>query len=259
VTQNDVLLLEIGPDYCCYATCDGYAKTISSISYATFDAFALSQTIDALLSEWKNADAAFQKIVVCSAFPKSLLFPAKWYHNGDAAEVLKNIYDVSGHQILKDEIKAGKMLNCYAVPQILHQNITGQYANVAFMHAYTAALKVDNGIAGENQIAVHFTPASFRVKVRKEQKLWLVQTFTYTTPLDVVYVLLKICTEFDMQQEATQVALSGLIDAGSHLYKELYNYFLHIHFSEPALYSLQQEQYPQHFFQSIYNLAACVL
>ena len=41
--------------------------------------------------------------------------------------------------------------------------------------------------------------------------------------------------------------------------KELHNYFLHLHFTISETLSLPEHEYPNHFFTSLHNLAACVL
>jgi hypothetical protein len=51
--------------------------------------------------------------------------------------------------------------------------------------------------------------------------------------------------------------LSGLIDKQSALYKELYQYFINIEFSE-AGWNMAGTEYPAHFFTSLNDLAQCV-
>jgi hypothetical protein len=76
--------------------------------------------------------------------------------------------------------------------------------------------------------------------------------------LDVVYYLLKICYELNLDQSETYVVVSGLIDKDSALYNELHNYFLNLHFAQAPSYSLPQNEHPHYYFTSLYNLAACV-
>ena len=108
----------------------------------------------------------------------------------------------------------------------------------------------------ENGIAADFTPGYFRVIVKKDGQLHLAQTYAYTTPLDVVYFLLKICSEFGLSQEQSTLSISGLVEKESALYRELYNYFLNIQFRNPAQPDLP-DGHPAHFFTSISNLAVC--
>jgi hypothetical protein len=48
-----------------------------------------------------------------------------------------------------------------------------------------------------------------------------------------------------------------MIDQQSALYKELYQYFLHIEFRN-ASWTIPADEYPAHFFTSLNELAQCV-
>jgi hypothetical protein len=96
----------------------------------------------------------------------------------------------------------------------------------------------------------------------KEGSLQLVQTFTYSSPEDVLYYLLKICKEFDMSQQEVKLSISGLIEKDSSIYRELYKYFIYPDFEIlPDGISLADalNKYPDHYYSSISKLATCVL
>ena len=97
----------------------------------------------------------------------------------------------------------------------------------------------------------------FRVLVKKDHQVHLAQTYSYKSPLDVVYFLLKICYEFKLDQSSVFVILSGLIEKDSAMYRELHSYFVNLHFAEATSYELPQNELPHHYFTSLYNLAAC--
>ena len=126
------------------------------------------------------------------------------------------------------------------------------------MHAHTPSIKVFNGFISVDQIDIHFSTQYFRVLVKKEKQIQLAQTYLYKNPLDVVYYLLKICYEFALDQTVVAIIVSGLIDKDSAMYTELHNYFLNIDFAQAPSYSIPENDYPLHYFTSLYNLAACV-
>jgi hypothetical protein len=106
-------------------------------------------------------------------------------------------------------------------------------------------------------LEVHIATQQFSVLVKKDNQVQLAQTYSYKSPLDVVYFLLKICYEFQLEQSSVFVILSGLVEKDSAMYKELHNYFTNLHFAEAAPYELPQNELPRHYFTSLYNLAAC--
>ncbi len=257
-TGNHTILLEIGEDYCCTAFC-GDDKTINELHYYTFDAIDFKESIKQLLDKLQTSEAVNSKLFICAAFPQALLTPIKLYKEETESELLNTLYDVNNSNILKDEIEAWQIVNVYAVPHFLHQAISNSFASADFIHAYTVLLKTPNDITAENQIAIHFTTTTFRVKVLKNKHLQLMQTFTYSAPLDAVYVLLKICTELQLQQSEVHIILSGLVEENSALYKELYQYFLNIRFANASDSLAEQNNLPSHFFTSLHNFSACVL
>jgi hypothetical protein len=254
---NDILVMEVGADYACYATGNTTAKTVNEIRYYTFPK-GVYQTFHNIYEQAKANNGSFEKVVVCSAFPQAILVPDKLYSEDNHQNFLQPVYDIANDIILHDHVTIWRLHNVYAFPKNLHQITTGHFPQLEYIHAYSISLKNDT-IRADQQIAVHFTTTQFSVKVKKGQRLLLMQTFSFQTPLDVVYVLLKIGTEMELKQEETDIVLSGLIDEQSDLYKELYNYFLHLQFAGIAEDKLITSDYPPHFFASIYNLASCVL
>ena len=107
-------------------------------------------------------------------------------------------------------------------------------------------------------IEVAFISNYFRVLVVKGKQILLAQMYTYTAPMDVLYYLLKIGKEFQIDQQEVALVLSGFIDEDSALYKEMYNYFSDVSFKPSSVNTLSETNYPQHFFTSLNNLVACV-
>jgi hypothetical protein len=195
-------------------------------------------------------------VVVCAAFPQAILFPHKYFKRDYSA--LKAVYDLPAQAYFYDSIEEWQMVNAYAVPESIYDSLTDAFAKVQFIHCYTPAIKVYNGFVADNQLSVHFTGRYFRVLLKKEMAVQLVQTYAYKTPLDVVYYLLKICREFAVSQADVYLILSGLVEKESTLYAEVRQYFGQVHFAQQPVIKLPQSPHPHHFFTSLYNLAACV-
>lgn len=253
----DSFFLEIGPTYCSLALINSSAKAAHYIAAYTFDAFSLDESIDDILKIISKQQSNFQNPVISPAFPEALLIPNKFYHH--KSSLLNSIYSLNHFFQLNDPIAEWQLINAYTIPVTIHKKITKQFSFASYLHAYTPLLKIYNGFTSDQQLSAHFIGKQFRVMVKKNHHVQLVQTYTYSSPLDVVYYLLKICTEFQLLQEEVQIIISGLIDEDSALYKELHHYFLHLHFATATTLSLPDHEHPNHFFTSIHNLAACVL
>jgi hypothetical protein len=168
------------------------------------------------------------------------------------------IYDTIADTHFTDRVADWQIVNSYSLPGTIHDRIVKQFPSAVFFHAYTPSLKIYNGFVAADQVDLHFTTHNFRVLVKKSQQVHLAQTYSYKTPLDVVYYLLKICYEFKLEQAEVFLIVSGLIDQDSAMYSELHNYFLNIHFAHAPSYTLPETEHPHYYFSSLYNLAACV-
>jgi hypothetical protein len=109
---------------------------------------------------------------------------------------------------------------------------------------------------------IDFRTDEFSVLVLNENQLQLLRSFSYSSPEDVLYYLLKICQQTGLSQQEVKIILSGLIEKDSTIFRELYKYFIHLEFEKlPGEISIAEElaECPQHYFSSICKLATCVL
>ena len=253
----ETLFVEVGQTFCSLAFINSSAKAVHYVAVYSFDALSLDESVDSILGmiAWKKINVS--RLVISPAFPEALLVPNKFFHL--KSPLLHNIYNLDHFFPLNDPVAEWQLINVYTLPLSIHKKITAQYPDASFIHAYTPLLKIYNGFSSDHQLSAHFIGKQFRVMVKKDHHIQMVQTYTYSSPMDVVYFLLKICSEFQLPQEETQIIISGLIEENSALYKELHNYFLHLHFAISETLSLPEHEYPNHFFTSLHNLAACVL
>jgi hypothetical protein len=249
----NVLLLELGEDHVNYAFLDKENNSIGKMMYFEFQEADLHSSINSLLDEFSGA--GIEKVVVCSAFPHSVFIPSS--QRSEAGALLSAIYEHTSDVVLKDEIPQWQISNEYGLPVEIHETIWNSFPDVSYIHSYTCALKTYNGVDAPDQVALHFSPRRFRVIVKKEGKLQLAQVYTYQTPLDVVYYLLKICSELGLDQNQAVLVLSGLIEEDSAMYQQLHSYFTNIEFATPAGITMPDHGLPQHYFHSLNTLASC--
>jgi len=147
------------------------------------------------------------------------------------------------------------------MPASLHATISRKFLSGKFWHFYTVVLK---NIPSQQIRAmfIDFKKDEISVIILKENKLFLAQTFFYSTPEDVLYNLLKCCQQLNLSQQQLKVFLSGLIEKDSAIYRELYKYFINLEFETlkgEIKLAKELKVHPEHYFSSISKLAACVL
>jgi hypothetical protein len=253
IIHGSTLICEWGDDYCCFAAYDRQTKTMQNLRYITFD--CLTNSISSNILEQIKKETEYDKILFCSCFSQAILMPIKTYSQDNL--FVERLYNEKDAVALRDNISEWGMINSYHIPTNLYKKILTAFPLACFSHVYTPSIKIYNGFAAESQVAVYITPANFRVIVKNKGQVRLAQMYTYHVPLDVVYYLIKIVEEIELPKDDTFIILSGLIEQDSALYKEMHQYFLNVHFALPPNISLLNNELPQHFFTSMYNLAAC--
>jgi len=254
-TEEDVLLCEWGAAHCCIAWYNEALKTLSDLHYVSFDLLD-EPMVENLLEALSQRAPRAKQMVICSSFPQAVLTPAKLYNRD--SNLISNLFGRRFSPQFSDAVNEWQLINVFAFPNNIGAAITKRFPSATVTHVHTPELKIYNGFVAENQVVVHFTPKHFRVTVKQSGQLQLAQIYFYSAPLDVVYYLLKIVEELNLDKEDTTLILAGLIDQESPLYKEIESYFLNVHFAKASTISLSGNDQPQHFFTSLYNLAACV-
>jgi hypothetical protein len=254
--ETAVLLWEIGSNYSLISLWTEDIKICRHMQVNMFDELEMEESLIHIFDPYKKANLQYKKVVICSAFPESLLVPRKFF--SQESDLLKIVYDIRSERQFYDFAGQWQLVNFYALPASVLEFINDEFPVVSFRHVYTPLLKVPGEDYAPEQINVHFLNKQFRVMVKKENSLLLMQTYAFTIPMDVIYYLLKICNEFGMSQQQIPLILSGFIENESVLYKVIYQYFANVAFAKTTDMEMPEHHFPQHYFTSIHNLAACV-
>ena len=199
---------------------------------------------------------SFYQSVVAYDTPQSILTPFSFYKPGEAQVLLKIMHGVpAGSHMISELISEWQLYNTYAVPGELHKWVSQKFPAARSWHQYSLAIMKINAAAYEGSLSVDFRQNDFTVIVAQQSRILLAQTFEYTTHEDVLYYLLKTIHQFSLSQKEVNLQLSGLVDKQSSLYKEIYQYFIHVEFREAGWDT--GTDYPAHFFTSLNDLAQC--
>jgi hypothetical protein len=251
--KDQVLLLEIGRDYCCYALFDRDNKSINEIRYFSIEETDSANQLHTIIEQLGKEK--YSSVVVASNYPQSLLVPREYFLNNFS--LLETVYNQYFAQHLQDSIEDKDIINIFSIPQDVYDKLNSSFTSVQFVHSYSCFIRNNELESFENAILVQFTTTEFSVIYTKDGNVQLTQAFKYVSAPDVVYYLLKVCSAYGLSQEDVHLVLSGLLEKDSAMYLELQNYFLQLHFAgEPGL-KLPESNHPHYFFTSIYNLAAC--
>lgn len=256
-----VLLLEVGVKHICFGIMNRENRQLREAGYyiSTQEEFNLLEQLSNLHPELQSP---FNQTLISYHLPDCISVPLKYFKPGEAASLLNTMVGKNGNEMtLSEPVTEWQLQIIYRVAKSLHQSMENFFSTGKFWHTYTIALKNSSNSTEGARMWIDFKPHEFTVLLIRDQIFQLAQIFTYTTPADVLYHLLKICSNFSILQNEISITLSGLIEQQSALYEELHKYFLNIQFNSPNGALRMDESFydfPAHYFSSIYKLAACV-
>ncbi|MGQ0737899.1 MAG: DUF3822 family protein [Bacteroidota bacterium] len=247
-----VLFFRIGERYCSFAITDNSAGQLTRLAWYAAEEVD-GNFLGELLILHPELNQPFYQVQVCYDYPQSMLIPATGFRHEDAGQ-LKGLLPASTVTVT-EMLPEWQLFNVYAVPKGVYEWINRQFPSAGTWHQASVSLR-NNETTTAGCLRVDFRKHDFTLLATRSHQLLLSQTFEYSTPEDVIYFLLKTCQQFVLSQNEVKLELSGLVDRQSALYKELYQYFIHIDFRDAAWRS--NKEHPAHFFTSLNDLSKCV-
>lgn len=221
----------------------------------------LATDIESIFVEENLLQQNFKKIFITWCFNESILIPYEYFEASTAGEMLTLVYGNSNTGTSQQEMVMGQNLHTvYKIPAEIKSVFNNHFPFAIQTHQNSLLINVEKQY--RDILYCCFYPSHITVMLRKNGQLQIIQNFEYHIPEDVVYHLLNICQNFELDPSRPTLLLSGLIDEDSILYKELYKYFLQLEFAKlPGQFSYTDEikNYPSHYFSNLFATAACVL
>jgi hypothetical protein len=259
-TTSQVLAIKAGEKHFGFSITNADAKELYELSWYT-GVNITATVLDEIYEQQPLLGQSFFRILIGYDYPQNIITPQLLFQRQVTKQLLYTMHGVSIDDTIQDENIAGWQLqNSYAVPTEINNWLYNRFDQALTFHSHTISIKNIEATDFEGSLAIDFRTDDFSVIVSKANKLLLAQTYSYSTPADVIYVLLNICTQFSFSPESIRVTIAGLIDKQSALYRELYMYFIQIRFREAEWTPMVvgEVSYPPHSFTSLNDLARCV-
>ena len=220
----------------------------------------LAEEINNCINSESMLRQSFNSCTICYNFKESMLVPQQYFDAPAQSEILDLFFGNSNASIVYcDKLTEQKMLNVYRVEEIIALVLQEFYPGATHIHA--SSLQVNKLPEQSNSLSCIVYHNGIKIILCKENKLQLVQYFSYNVALDVAYHLLNVCAQHNIPTDEVNILLSGMIDEQSNLYNEIYKYFLNIQFDKPTMEVALADgilEYPAHFFSHLISLASCV-
>ena len=262
---HDRLLIEVGKTHVACINTNDHKKSISAFELFHFnenEAADFSKLFARLSAESELLDKSYPATQVFINNESSLLVPVFKFNTEIAADYFNVIFgEDPGSAVHFDHlpIEPG-MMNVYRVAENLIGFLQDNFQKVSFRHTYSNIIKTivsDISAYPAECIYIQFYNTFLIVSVAKDEKLQLIQSFTYQTPEDILYHLLNIAERFELNRERVILEISGMIDLHFTLYRDLITYFKHVEVQNVHTVKLMLDikEYPLHYFTPFFNLA----
>ena len=252
------LALRIGERHCSFAITDNSTGSLRELAWYESDGRD-ENYLPALFEKHPALSQPFFKAIVSFDTSESNLV-SKEFSGEQAREILKIMNGVSGFStIICEPVNGTEFKNVYGVNGDLYFWIKKKLGSATYLHQYTVATKVLSAGDTDSVIYADFRKEDFSVFVSVGKDVLLVQSFSYSSPDDVLYYLLKICQRYEFSPATTRLAISGLVDKQSALYNELKQYFAEIDFRDTEWKTSDNNNtgFPAHFFTALNDLNRC--
>lgn len=248
-----VLALQLGEAYAGFTISDKSGSNLYRVAYCIADEWD-ETTLLAFFDKYGLSQEQFYEVQVAWAFSFVTSVPARNFQFENATGVLTGLYGAAGMgNVVSESVPEWQLQTSYVLPVFVTETIKKKFP--AAKHRHLRSLLLKKMISEpEGILQVVFETDRFMVVAAKHGRLLLAQTYEYACAEDVLYYLLRICNEFSLAQQEVVLQLSGLFDKQSALYRELYQYFIHVKINDA---SWGETTYPAHFFTSFNYLAQC--
>ena len=259
-SANSILLLIAGERHCSFAVLNYMSKELVEFGYYTAE-----EDEPGYVNFFENNEVMngrYYQTAVAYEANECVQIPSAVYKYEEGQLHVDAVHGREVHaNIISENLPALNLYNVYRMPANLQSTISRKFLSGKFWHFYTVVLK--NMSSHQSQtMFIDFKRDEISVVALKENKLLLAQAFSYTTPEDLLYYLLKCCQQLGLSQQEVKVYLSGLIEKDSAIYRELYKYFIDLEFEilrSGLKLAEELKVHPEHYYSSISKLASCVL
>ena len=257
---NSILLMIAGIRHCSFGIMNYLSKELIEFGYYTStddenDYKSFFEGIESLNNRYYQTAIGYDA-------NESVQIPSVIYKYEDGQLNLEAAYGKNVHStVVSENVPGWNLYNIYRLPSNLHSAISWKFLSAKSWSIYSVLLK-DQSSKNDEAMIIDFKTDEFSLVVIKNNKLLLAKTFTYSSPEDVLYYLLKSCQQLNLSQQTIRLSLAGLIEKDSAVYRELYKYFINLEFeslSADVKLAEPLQVHPEHYFSSISKLAACVL
>ena len=267
-TANYYLSLQLAENFYSYCIVDPIKNRYIAIKHTNFDEklagkfyidkvrYMLKEDVF-LVKNYKRVDFSFIS-------NKSTLVPSDLFDKNSLKDYFAfNHVLTEFEEIHFNRIDIGNVNNIFAVPSEITTLLVNRFPEIKFYHQATSliinTLRYINekGLKG-TFVQLNVNESFFDVVVIFGGKLIFYNSFMYKGETDIVYFILNIFKQLNINHEVSEISISGDLKIGSKTVQLLSQAISHIGFTgvrNKTSYSFKD--IPEHYFANLLNLHKC--
>lgn len=264
------LLVLVGSGTFSYVVYEPVARKFLALKSYHFKPQKLALADLEMIEEVFDADkllfTAFKSILLAFDTGGGVLVPQLYYMPSLKKEYLHlSQPEKMQEAILSDLLPDLPMVNVYSVDKDLLGFLRKEFSTDRVIHANSALLQsypLDLDFRSPDGIAfVEVQRSTFTITIYVGGKLIIQQEGEYLAGLDVVYQLVNMLRQLELDEQRVKVKLGGAVATDAEVYKELYKFIPHLEWVQrlPGFtYITAMQEIPGYYFHNLYALALCV-
>ncbi len=206
----------------------------------------------------------FRSIRIAIASDKFTIVPNRLYNPREKEVFLQQVTDVpSNYELRQDDLPGTASQLVYALPEIFLSFYRQHMPGSRFFHQLTPLMTGYRPLAthyGKKQVFLNISQGGLQIAFLKDGDIRFLNTFAFQSTADLIYFVMLVFDQHELEPENTPIHLSGQVLAESEIYMQLRRYFRNVEFlAMPALLRAGPKllQQPGHLFFDLCNLLLC--
>jgi hypothetical protein len=261
-TPNAYLLIQVADGFIGFVSFHPTEKKVNGwVLYKVEQNLSVSSMQD-MLSEIAAAETwvhnNYHKILIVQQNCRNIKLPVSLSKEEGKEALFNLMFGKRKNELhLKDILLQQNIVNHFAVDSMIADVMNKKFPKAEWWHVQSLLLSKD--ASSETIITATIWLNEIHLTVEKNSQWLLLQTYSYQTPEDALYIILNAMKQLKITQEECNVLLQGMIDQRSPLFDMLQLYILNLEFNNQLDYQFPaNDQHPVHLFSSLDQILSCV-
>ncbi len=264
--EDCLLLLNTGPRQLQLGLFQQDTRYFIRLVYYLFDTpldeEALKNTITQILAENGILASRCKKTLLTFNTPFYASIPSDLYQPEMQESYFSFLYPgKNSRDLLADDVAAWKTRMIYAINSSFLSYTKKEFSKLSVsLHETTLLRQLADMPTDTKHLCLSLYPDRVSVAVISDGKLLLVQSYKAIKPLDVVYHVLNVAQQLNLQKTGTRLFLAGFHPNADEIVNKLSSQFNQTEWLDRpgnCLYPSAMEMHPSHYFYHLVSLALC--